>query len=450
MKAVIMPKFGFTQEESEILEWKVKNGERVEQGDPLAVVSTDKVSMEVEAPETGIVDGIRHPQGAIVRVTEVIAYILQPGESLPTDSSPRATNAQPADSPLLTTPAPITAAPHLQSTPVAARLAADLGLNLNNISGTGPAGRITRADVERYAHLQQQNRKPRATPAARRLARSLGVNLSELSGSGPRGRIQAADIRRAAQPAPITSAPPAPQPAAEAPSPASAFREISLQGMRKTIAANMLHAWQHIPTIHLEIDADMEASLALLQTAQARAGERKISLTAIFFKAVGWALRRNPRLNAHLESDILREWKEVHLGMAVALEDGLIVPVLHHPDRKGILQIAEEINDLSARARNNQLRLSDMQSATFTISNLGMFGIDRFTAIINPPQVAILAISALKKTFLANEFNQPVLHSTVNIRLSADHRAVDGAIAACFMADVRKALETPSEMLLWQ
>ncbi|MCS6993329.1 MAG: 2-oxo acid dehydrogenase subunit E2 [Anaerolineales bacterium] len=440
MKAVIMPKFGFTQEESEILEWKVKNGDRVEQGDPLAVVSTDKVSMEVEAPEDGIVAGIRHPQGTVVRVTDVIAYILQPGESLPAE----------ADAPVVEQPAPQVAPaasePLSQPTPVAARLAADLGVNLAEIPGTGPGGRITRADVERYATRHAPD-KLRAVPAARRLARELGVNLNELTGSGPRRRIQSEDVRRAAQERVSAASHAA---VTEAGSRPVSFREVPLQGMRKTIATNMLRSWQSIPTIHLEVDVDMEASLALLLMAQQRAGERRVSLTAVVVKAVAWALRQHPRLNAHLEGEVLREWHEVHLGVAVALEDGLIVPVLHHPDRKGILQIAEELNDLASRARQNQLRLTDLQDATFTISNLGMFGIDRFTAIINPPQVAILAVSAIKKTFVANETGQPVLHSVMNLRLSADHRAIDGAIAARFLADLRKALETPSEMLLWQ
>lgn len=440
MKAVIMPKFGFTQEESEILEWKVKNGDRVEQGDPLAVVSTDKVSMEVEAPEAGLVAGIRHTPGTIVRVTEVIAYILQPGESLPADS-PAAVFASSGSSSVLSSAPPVA-----QPTPVAARLAADLGLDVAAIPGSGPGGRITRADVERYAATNQPG-KPRMVPAARRLARELSVDLAELAGSGPRGRIQSEDVRRAAQKRASAASP---APVMEASSGLTPFDEIPLQGMRKTIAANMLRSWQSIPTIHLEIDVDMEASLTLMQTAQSRAGERKVSLTAVVAKSVAWALRRHPRLNAHLEGETLREWKEVHLGMAVALEDGLIVPVLHHPDRKGILQIAEELNDLAARARSNQLRLTDLQNATFTISNLGMFGIDRFTAIINPPQVAILAVSAVKKVFVANEIGQPVLHSVMNLRLSADHRAVDGAAAARFLADLRKALETPSEMLLWQ
>lgn len=437
MKAVIMPKFGFTQEESEILEWKVKNGDRVEQGDPLAVVSTDKVSMEVEAPEAGIVAGIQHPQGTVVRVTEVIAYIVQPGENLPADSA----------SPSVPPSASLSVSPSAsQPTPVAARLAADLGLDVTAIPGSGPGGRITRADVERYAATNQPG-KPRAVPAARRLARELDVNLTGLSGSGPRGRIQSEDVRRAVADRATAASPAMVVETVSGPAP---FREIPLQGMRKTIAANMLRSWQSIPTIHLEIDVDMEASLGLLQVAQSRAGERKVSLTAVVARAVAWALRRHPRLNAHLEDETLREWDEVHLGMAVALEDGLIVPVLHHPDRKGILQIAEELNDLAARARSNQLRLTDLQNATFTISNLGMFGVDRFTAIINPPQVAILAASAVKKVFVANEIGQPVLHSVMNLRLSADHRAVDGATAARFLADLRKALETPSEMLLWQ
>lgn len=440
MKPVIMPKFGFTQEESEILEWKVKNGDRVEQGDPLAVVSTDKVSMEVEAPESGIVAGIRYPAGTVVPVTEVIAYILQPGETLPAEAVSAA--GIPKEGIAEKAPSAPSSAP---MTPVAARLAAALGVDASQIPGTGPGGRITRADVERYASTKQQFEKVRATPAARRLAREQNVDLRSISGSGPRGRIQEEDVRRflqqRSQPTPAETAVTLPS--------SVAWQDFPLQGMRKTIAANMLRSWQSIPAIQLEVDVDMEASLTLLQLAQQRAGEGKVSLTALLVKAVAWALRRYPRLNAHLiDGDILREWNEVHLGIAVALEDGLIVPVLHHPDKKGILQIAEELNDLISRARAQQLRQTDLQDATFTISNLGMFGIDRFTAIINPPQVAILAVSAIRKTFVANELGQPVLHSMANFRLSADHRAVDGALAARFMADLRQALQSPMEMLL--
>jgi pyruvate dehydrogenase E2 component (dihydrolipoamide acetyltransferase) len=163
---------------------------------------------------------------------------------------------------------------------------------------------------------------------------------------------------------------------------------------------------------------------------------------------VAWALSRNPMLNSQLGEDEILLLPAINIGVAVALEGGLIVPVVHDADRKGILELAEELNNVSARARQNKLRGSDLEGGTFTVSNLGMFGIDRFSAIINPPQVAILAVGAVKKTFVANDLGQPVLHSMMNMRLSADHRVVDGAEAARFLADLRKGFENPGEMLL--
>jgi len=168
----------------------------------------------------------------------------------------------------------------------------------------------------------------------------------------------------------------------------------------------------------------------------------------LIVKVVAWALTRNPILNSRLGENEIFLLPDVNIGLAVAIENGLIVPVIHHADRKGILELAEEINDVSLRAHQNKLRGSDLEGATFTISNLGMFGIDRFTAIINPPQAGILAVSAINKQFVANQLGEPVLHSMMNMRLSADHRIVDGVESARFLSDLRKGMESPGEMLL--
>lgn len=456
MKEVIMPKFGFTQEEGEILEWMVKEGDKVDQGDPLALVSTDKVSMEVEAPEAGIVAGLQYKQGETVPVTKIIAYLLKPGESLPSPAGTGSTQSIAAVKTAAPQPEPVPAhPPEMVSgllTPVAARMVKDLGLDASAIPGSGPAGRVTREDVEKFAaHLSQDaletqdSDKVRATPAARRLAREKDLALENVHGSGPGGRVQAADVQGAAE----KKAPAVGMPVKKAaPAPASGVRSIPFEGMRKAIALNMAHSAQTIPSIQLEIDVDMEAALALHEQAKLRAGEKKVSLTALIVKAVAWALSRNPMLNARLGENEILLLPDINIGVAVALESGLIVPVIHNADRKGVLQLAEEINDVSARARQNKLRSSDLEGGTFTISNLGMFGIDRFTAIINPPQVGILAVSAAKKQFVANEMGHPVLHSLMNIRLSADHRVVDGAEAARFLFDLRNGIEHPAEMLL--
>jgi len=451
VKEVIMPKFGFTQEEGEILEWLVKEGDKVDQGDPLALVSTDKVSMEVEAPEAGIVAGLQYKQGQVVPVTKIIAYILKPGESLPSpvDTGTGSTQSIAAVKTVATQPEPVPAhttetVPGLL-TPVAARMVKDLGLDAAAIPGSGPGGRVTREDVEKFAAQAESTGKARATPAARRLAREKDLALENVRGSGPDGRVQAVDVQALAEKTALAAEKPV---KTATPAPASGVRSIPFEGMRKAIAMNMAHSAQTIPSIQLEIDVDMEAALALHEQAKLRAGEKKVSLTALIVKAVAWALSHNPMLNAQLGENEIFLLPDINVGVAVAIENGLIVPVIHNADRKGILQLAGEINDVSARARQNKLRGSDLEGGTFTISNLGMFGIDRFTAIINPPQVAILAVSAAKKQFVANEMGHPVLHSLMNMRLSADHRVVDGAEAARFLSDLRNGIEHPAEMLL--
>ncbi len=449
MKEVIMPKFGFTQEDGEILEWMVKEGDKVDQGDPLALVSTDKVSMEVEAPEAGIIAGLQYKKGDIVPVTKIIAYILKAGETF---TQPKSSAPEPAAVPAVSTPASAAPAAAVsesssQLTPVAARMVKELGLPAAEIPGTGPGGRVTREDVERFAGSQQNAEpgKTRSTPAAKRIAREASLDLAQLRGSGPEGRVQEADVRSflddklaASETRQVSSTS----------SSGRTLRSIPFTGMRKTIALNMARSAQTIPAIQLEIDVDMLQASALHEQAKKEAGGKKVSLTAVIVKAAAWALSRNPILNSRLGENEISLLPEINIGIAVSIENGLIVPVIHDADQKGILQLAEDINDLSARARQNKLRAYDLEGATFTISNLGMFGIDRFTAIINPPQVGILAVSAAKKQFLANELNQPVLHTLMNMRLSADHRVVDGVEAARFLSDLRKGMETPGEMLL--
>ena len=451
MKEVIMPKFGFTQEEGEILEWLVKEGEKVDQGDPLALVTTDKVSMEVEAPEAGIVAGLQYQPGDVVPVTKVIAYILKPGETLPSpvDAGNPPTPNVVADQAVALQPEPVPVISPEKTpgpfTPVAARMVKDLGLDPSTILGTGPGARVTREDVARFAAQPDLEGKVRATPAARRLARETGIELEKIIGSGPEARVQATDVITFSEVKPTLSAPLSKM---ATPAVASSIRTIPYVGMRKAIALNITHSAQTIPSIQLEIDVDMEATLALHEQAKKQAGDVKVSLTALVVKVVAWALSRNPLLNSELGEKEIFLLPDINIGLVVAIENGLIVPVIHNADFKGILQLAEEINDISARARQNKLRGSDLERATFTISNLGMFGIDRFTAIINPPQVGILAVSAAKKVFVANQMGEPVLHTIMNMRLSADHRVVDGVVAARFLADLRRGFETPEEMLL--
>ncbi|MDJ0756553.1 MAG: dihydrolipoamide acetyltransferase family protein [Ardenticatenaceae bacterium] len=439
MKEIIMPKFGFTQETAEVVAWLVGEGDVVEAGDPLLEVTTDKINMEVEAPVDGILAGVRVKVGDVVPVTEIIAYLLEPGESLPQDA--------------LTGPVVVEAPPTGgTATPVAARVAADLGVDLTKVSGSGSGGRITRQDVEGFATGAKNGQTPaekvRATPAARRIARERSVDLVQVAGSGPRGRIQEADVL-AFQPA---AADRGLVEAAIEPLPAGDYRVVPMTNMRRSIGQNLQQSWQQAPHIMFQADIDMTAVEALLVKGNHRLSpdEPKITITAAVTRAVAWTLQDHPWLNSRLveSENEIHLMSHINIGIAVALEDGLIVPVVKDANMKGMKRLNEEIRDLAVRARSNQLKPDDISGGTFSISNLGMFGVDRFTAIINPPQAAILAVGRTKSMFVPDDKGQPVVRPICNMTLSADHRVVDGAVAARFMQDLRLALEAPETMLL--
>lgn len=432
-KEVIMPKFGFTQESAQIVRWLKRAGDVVEQGDPIAEVTTDKVNMEVEAPISGVLDGLRFAEGDTVPVTHIIAYIRAANETLPGASA-----------------APAPAEPRL--TPLAAKLAGDLGVDVRAVSGTGPGGRITKADVTAYAG------KVRATPAARKTARDLNIPLTTVTGSGPQGRIQAVDVR-AAHAAPVAVAAAGLEPAvtkpavteparAETATPALPGRHVPFSAMRRTIASRLQASFNTAPHIFFEAAIDVTAAESLRARANANppAGQR-LSLTAILGKVCAWALRQHPQVNSLVYDESIFQADTVNLGVAVALEDGLIVPVVREAHAKGLWQLNREIADLAERARSNRLRPADVADGTFSLSNLGMFGVDKFTAIINPPQAAILAVSRVRPHYVPDETGQPVWRPMLTVTLSADHRAIDGAVAARFLADVRAGLENPERLL---
>ena len=446
---VIMPKLEMAQETATVVEWLKREGEPVEKGEPLLTVETDKVTVEVESPASGILAGVRVAPQQVVPVTEIIAYILQPGEEWDESANQRISESASWQ----------TSKPPGQSvTPVAQRLAEAHGVDLGAIVGTGPGGRITKADVEAaaasrlVAELPPGPDKVRATPAARRIAHERGLNLAQIAGSGPRGRIQAADLLT------LTPAP--------AVIPAPTAEVVPLRGMRRTVAERMTVSYRTAPHITLTVRVGMsgfEEARAQLNAKAEATGQPHVSATALIVKAVAWALKRHPWLNSTLrqgsgqalqqdsgqaEEGEIHLLPEINVGVAVAVEEGLIVPVVRQADRKGVAEIAAEVNDLAARAREGRLTLANVAGGTFTISNLGPFGIEQFTAIINPPQAAILAVGATQPEAVVAEGNQVIVRPVMRMTLSADHRIVDGAVAARFLADLREALEAPT-LLLW-
>ncbi len=450
---IILPKFGFTVETSTIVQWLKKDGDTVRNGDPICEVTTDKVNMEVEAPEAGTLFGLQFPEGTEVPVTQVIAYLLRPGEARPA-TLPDTTASQPqiltamSDSPSPQVERGLGGEAKL--TPLARRVAEAANIDLSRVQGSGRDGRIVRGDVE--SALAQQSSVPgkvRATPAARHLAEQAGVDLTTIAGTGLKGRVQGSDVQHALEIL-VSPHPPAPSTFTErgsqsVPDP-DAPKIVRLTGMRRTIAIRLQQSFQNAPHIFFDAQIDMSGIEALRQRVKAR--KEKISITAILVKACAWTLLQHPNVNATLEGDEISLWPTANIGVAVALDEGLVVPVVHHAERLAIRQIQTTIDELAHRARGNTLHINDVQGGTFTISNLGMYGVDRFTAIINPPQVAILAVGRPVQQFVPDAEGKPVLRSLMTVTLSADHRVVDGAHAANFLADLRSVLEEPS-LLAW-
>lgn len=431
-REIIMPRFGMTQEEATIVRWIVQNGEQVEYGDPLCEVTTDKVNMEVEAPVDGILDGIRYAEGETVAVTEIIAFILAEGESVPEVDQVKAPK-----------PAEKKAAAHItgrsepiKATPVAQRMAAQENLELSAIPGSGNSGKITRQDVRNYLDnnavaVPAGGRKLRASPAARHIARQKGIELTQVRGSGPKGRVQGWDLDEVTPSSPSYPMGNEPQ-------------VIHLQGIRRTIAERMQLSWQTIPHITFSLEIDMNRVITMRQEMNARYGAEKpsISLSAVLVKACAAALKQHPLLNSYFREEEILIQPHVNVGLAVALEEGLIVPVIHQADQKNLIQIGAEVGELSKRAREGGLRPQDVMDGTFTISNLGMYAVDQFTAIINPPQVAILAVGRTAERFVPDEARKPILRPMMTVTLSVDHRVVDGAEAARFLSTLQGILET--------
>jgi pyruvate dehydrogenase E2 component (dihydrolipoamide acetyltransferase) len=325
-------------------------------------------------------------------------------------------------------------------------MAADHGLDLVGVPGTGPGGRINKSDVAaalaRAAEPAEgtPDGKVRATPAARRVAREQGIDLQDVAGSGPRGRIQRADVLA------LPAGPAAPE--------APGFEIVPLTGMRRTIATRMQHSYQTAPHITLTVEVDMSAAQALRGELNARAevlGLPRVSVTAVLVKVCAWALQRHRWANASLHGEEIHLHQRSNIGVAVALEEGLIVPVIHGAERLGIAEIVVQLSELAERARQRRLTPQDVSGGTFTISNLGMYGIDRFTAILNPPESAILAVGRIVKRHVVIERgdrDEVAIRPMMNVTLSADHRILDGASAARFLRDVADALEHPN-LLLW-
>ncbi len=440
----IMPKFDMDQEKAIIISWSKKEGDFVKFEESVLTVETEKVAIDVPAPATGTLAGILYKDGDEVPVTTVMAYILKEGESLAdlpkadSQTLPSGPDVVPAIQTVGTAPASAVVA-----TPVALRIAKEEGVDLSNVPASGP--RITREDVERFIARQKTTGRVTvpATPAARRVARERGVALEAVAGSGPRGRVQSVDVLAATKPIPA------------APSPVQVkSREaeiVPLTSIRRTIAERMQQSFQESPHIALTVEVDMsEAENARKQfnTQAEKLKQPRITVTALMIKVVAWALVRNPYINASFNGDSISLWKDVNIGVATAVSQGLVVPVLKGADHLGVGEINMRLTELAERARESKLKIDDVQGGTFTISNLGMFGIRQFRAVINPPESAILAVgSVVRKPIVVDDQDHVEVRPVMSLTLSADHRVIDGIVAARFLSDLVIGLESPSMLL---
>ncbi|RPI58628.1 MAG: 2-oxo acid dehydrogenase subunit E2 [Chloroflexi bacterium] len=442
---ILMPKLSFVVTQGTIVEWLKGPGEPVTKGEPLLVVESEKATVDIESPGTGVLGPELAAVGTTVPVTTTIGYLLEPGEV-----SPRLnlTPAPPAEDHVRA----VSAAPQveeagdgqrLKASPSARRLAQEHGVDLAGLSGSGPGGRITQEDVQAYvnARAEAEASPARVTPAARRLATALDVDLAGVEGTGPRGRITLDDIKGAshAAPGPETGAGAGP-----------AGEWVELTSIQRLTGERMSTSFHTAPHFYLSVEADMRQATALRETllpaVEARAGVR-LSLTDVLLAAVAQALAAHPALNASFEEGRLRRFQEINPCLAVDTPRGLTVPVFHGADRLSLAEIARRRVDVVDRARDNRLGPEDLQGGTFTISNLGMFGIDVFHAIINPPQAAILAVGRVaRRPRAVGEALELV--PTVWLSLSVDHRVTDGATAARFMQDLVSLIENPYQVLV--
>jgi pyruvate dehydrogenase E2 component (dihydrolipoamide acetyltransferase) len=434
---VVMEALSPTMEEGRLVEWKKQEGEAVAVGDVLAEVETDKAVMELVARAGGTLLKQVVPAGTTVPVSELVAVIGEAGEKVEDGGAagPKGEPAKPAGK----APAKAAAAEAQATQPAPDR----------NRPASMPPAPPAEAAAEGNGQQPTPGGRVKASPLARRMAAEKGIDLSGVTGSGPEGRVVARDLEGASQasaaaPARGASAP-ARVPAAPVRRSGDPYQDVPLTQIRKTIAKRLSQSIGPIPTFYLTTEVYMERAADAREALLAAGGE-KVSFNDIILKAVAMALRQHPECNAWWQDDHIRYWNEVHVSMAVAIEDGLITPVIRHTDLKSLREIAAEARDLAGRARERKLKPEEYTGGTFSVSNLGMLDIHEFTAVINPPETGIIAVGRMVE--------QPVVHEgAVTIRrrmrltMSCDHRVIDGATGARFLQTLKGMLENPLAMV---
>ncbi|MGI6253333.1 MAG: dihydrolipoamide acetyltransferase family protein [Aminivibrio sp.] len=432
---VTMPKLGLTMNAGSVSRWNKKEGDAVVKGEILMTVATDKLTFDVESPGEGVLLKIVVPEGKDVPVGEVLAYLGAAGEVIEAAPAPSETPAEPAlrapaasEGPVpAPAAAPVPVAAGIRATPLARKTAREAGADLAQVQGSGPGGRIVKKDVDAYISGAG---RIKASPAARKAAEELGVDLASVSADG---RIMKADVHRAASYAAV----------------AAEDRSIPLTPMRKVIAERMSLSKATIPSASYETDADFTALAEFRARVRAEGEERgvKITYNHILMKICAAAIRDVPLANSSFGDEEITIHGNVNIGLAVAVEVGLLVPNVKAVQAKSLLQVADETERLVDMARSGRLSLDDMQGGTFTITNLGMFGTKSFVPIVNPPEACILGLGAIEDRPVVRD-GAAAIRSISTLTLVADHRLLDGAEAAMFLARIRELIENPWLLLL--
>ena len=454
--SIVMPQMGYDMHEGKVVRWLKKEGEEVTRGEVIAEIETDKATVEYEAYTGGVMAKIVAEEGIAIPVGGLIAVMTAPGEAIPEDILTDAAIALAADSPAPAAAAvqalegPISAAvapadtKEVRASPLARRLAKERGFDLATITGTGPGGRITEADIPEQgaavapAALASSNGYIKASPLAKRLARERGIDLATLTGTGPGGRVIEADVPEHAVPA-----------AAESVAPATLVSEnVELSRMRQAIARVTSDSKRDAPHFYVALDVDMTKAMSFRRDLNDELdAENRVSVNDLIVKASAIAIGRHPKFNSFFRDDHLQMNAAINVGIAIALESGLIVPGVNGCESKSLVEIAAASRDLVSRANSGTLRNDEYSGTTFSVSNLGAFDIESFTAIIFPPHAAILAVGTVKEQPVVRD-GELAIAQIMKATLSTDHRVADGAEAAQFLVEIKKLLQNPISLVI--
>ncbi len=455
---------GHTMETGRVVEWHIAEGSKIEEGQLLVSIETDKAVADIESPVSGVLLRIVGQADGVYDVGATLAWIGEEGEEVPTES------AEQSQAPAAKQ------ATESRATPVALRLAQRHGVDAEALQGTGPGGRVTKEDVQRAIDdgtatplkvpseapapsPAAQPKKPaadrpagsRVTPVALRLAQRHGVDAEVLQGTGPGGRVTKEDVQRAIDDGtatPLTTTDDTPQKAATD-SPAAGVEVIPLAGIRRTTAERLGTIWSQAPHVTEGIEVDFTA-LQAARTANAEAWRDAYGVTPTLndfvLKATAKALKSHPQLNAALIDDAIHQYSDINLGVAIDIESGLVVPVVRKVDTLGVIALAGKVRELADRARNGKLGLDDFTGGTFTVTNLGGLGVDWFTPVLNPPQCAILGVGRVRQAAVVAD-RSIQFRDVATLVLTFDHRVIDGAPCARFLGELRARIEDPGQLL---